>query len=260
MVGDSSTEADDLPLLSDYAPHAEEMYQAGIFPHKPRSPARRSYMTYVIHQAIQFLVGHEIAHISLGHVDSLASESDSPFIAEVGWINGDEQSIQRQTLEWQADLRSLSSAMASLKLTFELPSRPTPPWAMERETPGVMIFHWAFAVNTLFRLLGDGRFNPENLADASHPPFAIRRAMLMKQLYGWAMENWTQSPKAAVIAAIRLALQQTEAAFSQILGENPSLGGLSEAFSVESDDHQKRLVDFWIAGLSDRIAPFSYEG
>jgi hypothetical protein len=260
MIGEPSGEADDLPPLSGYVPRAEDMYRAAVYPIQPRTRARWSYATHLVQQAILFLVGHEIAHISLGHVDFLASKSGSPFIAEVGWIDTDQEGqIERQTLEWQADLRSLASGMASIKLTYESHNLDIPGWAKSPQAPGLLIFHWAFAVNSLFRLLGDGRFNPTNLAGESYPPTPMRRAMLMTEVYGWVMENWKQVPKKAVVAAIRLALQQTEAAFLTILGENATLGGLPEAFSHESRDHHKRLVKYWLNGLSDRVAPFSYE-
>ena len=62
-VGDSSGESSDLPTLLKYA-RAEAMYQAGVYPAKPRDPGRSAYATRLIQEAILFLVGHEIAYFT----------------------------------------------------------------------------------------------------------------------------------------------------------------------------------------------------
>ena len=75
-IGNLKEEADDLPPLRGYIPNAEELYQAG---HRsftmPRNNPRRQFALGLLRRhALLFLVGHEIAHIALGHVDYIESQ------------------------------------------------------------------------------------------------------------------------------------------------------------------------------------------
>ena len=75
FIGNPSAEADDLPPLTGYAAHAQEMYETGMRPNRPKTDPRWSYAIHLLRQAIFFLVGHEIAHISHGHVDYMESKT-----------------------------------------------------------------------------------------------------------------------------------------------------------------------------------------
>jgi hypothetical protein len=62
-----------------------------------------------------FLIGHEIAHITLGHVDYIASKTGSGFVPELGWdLPTEEGKLERQAMEVQADYRSVVSAIKRL--------------------------------------------------------------------------------------------------------------------------------------------------
>jgi hypothetical protein len=118
FIGDPSEETTDLPPLTDYATNGEHMFRAGILPTRPKNHARWSYASALVHRAFIFLVGHEIAHITRGHVDYLLSKEGEGFIPEVGWTEADaDASMERQALEADADCRSTVSAIDSAHLT-----------------------------------------------------------------------------------------------------------------------------------------------
>lgn len=70
-VGEPSDERRDLPLLQGLVPDAELMYQAGLSPELPKTRDRQKFAKALFDQALMFLVGHELAHITRGHVDYL---------------------------------------------------------------------------------------------------------------------------------------------------------------------------------------------
>lgn len=260
FIGKPSEEADSLPVFTGYVPHAQEMYEAGLKPNRPRNDERWFYAQHLLHEAILFLVGHEIAHISRGHVDYLGSKTGHGLIAELGWSNTDQIGlIERQALEMDADHRSVTSRVSSIRQTHETPNLSPPPWATAREPPGLLLFHWVLSMNSLFRLMGDGRFSSADLATRIHPPLPLRRAMASFSTFGCVMETWNAEIGKRTLAALRLAARHTEEAFNIILGENPTLGGMLEAVSPLGREHHKRLIECWVGGLRDRVAPFAYE-
>lgn len=108
-VGNPRGEASDSPPLTGLIPDAERMYQAGTLnPIRPRANARSDYSFHLFFQATLFLIGHEIAHITRGHVDYLNSKTDDPFLPEIGWnLASRVGRVERQALEVDADTRSL---------------------------------------------------------------------------------------------------------------------------------------------------------
>jgi hypothetical protein len=107
FIGSPSEEADHLPPLTGYRPEGQEMYEASIRPNRPKTDARGSYSSHLHYLAIQFLVGHEIAHITRGHVDYLKSNTGNGLIAELGTKNAEQNRlIESQTIDFDADRRA----------------------------------------------------------------------------------------------------------------------------------------------------------
>jgi len=176
FTGNPSEEANDLPPLAGYVPQAQQMYEAGLIAKPPKTNPRSSYATHLFDHSLLFLMGHEIAHITLGHVDYLQSKTEAALIAEMDWNQTDAEGlIERQSIEAQADTRSVFSGIASIQLTHAMPNLERRPWANSPPRPETMIFDWAFAMNSLFRLFGDSRFNSSGLARMTYPPLPIRR-------------------------------------------------------------------------------------
>jgi len=260
-IGNPKEEADDLPPLRGYIPNAEEMYQSGQRFTIPRNNPRRQFaLSRLRKHALLFLVGHEIAHITLGHVDYWQSQFGLAVISELGWgHNNPDKLIERQTLEWDADRRSIFSRIASIELEHRQPDLPVPLWSNSPESPGLMIYHFMFAINTLFRLFGDVRFNSLDLSNSSYPPFPLRRAMAGVTMLHAANSIWGPTLHDVTLHALQIANKHTEISFAMILGQNISMYGLIDAFSPIGKDHNMRLFKYMEGGLRERLAPFTYE-
>jgi hypothetical protein len=214
----------------------------------------------LFHAAVFFLLGHEIAHITRGHVDYLASNSGTSLISEIEFNREDEEAnIERQAIETDADRRSIWSCVASIELTLATPNLANAPWLPSRRLGLTdLIFDWAFAINSLFRLFGDKRFNPGDLETEVYPPHPLRRVIATNIAYTGLVFR-EPGRKGIVLPVLRDAMVYTDLAFARILGEEVRADGLDVAWSPLGKEHHERLLNESLRTLNDRLAPFAFE-
>jgi hypothetical protein len=157
-------------------------------------------------------------------------------------------------------MRSVFSRIGSLRLTYIASESGDlkVSWLNSNPSEAHLIFDWAFAMNLLFRLFGDVRFNASQLVTSSYPPLPLRRAMATTTAYAAVMEKWNPALKEKALHALRTALKYSEHAFATILGEKMSAEGLTDAYSPLGKEHYKHLMEYSFE-LQKRLAPFSYE-
>jgi hypothetical protein len=253
-VGNPRKEARTLPALTSFIPNAQRLLEAGIMPVVPKTAARAAYAEYLFDFAFNFLVGHEIAHISLGHVDYMLSKK------KLGWVSEqdrvvDEQIIERQSMEATADVRSVFSRIASIQLTQSKHGPQMPPWSDSPLTTEAMFFDWGLALHSTFRMFGERMIAPGNIVGTVHPPTTIRRLMASFCTY-MAVRQWDPALQASTGRALRDAMGYAEDAFDKILGSERSVGELSMA---KAQKYQERLANYSFGILRKKLRPFAYE-
>jgi Peptidase family M48 len=259
FIGEPSKEDEKLEPIKHYAPNADEMvrtYQLTT----PRDDIRALYASHLEDQAIMFFVGHEIAHISRGHVDYLLHQRSVLQAAELSNdAISDELQLERQSLEQDADRRSIQSRIISLKMTHSDVEYTGVPWAPSNKGAGLMIRDWSVSLSILFRLFGDARFVGSKLGSASYPPLPIRHRYA-KICASWGIANhWDADLSTVGSAAIENGHYEAEKAFATILGQPMSMEGYKQAMSQENVDHMKRLQAYWNSTLVGKLRPYSYE-
>jgi hypothetical protein len=259
-IGDPALESSDLPPFTHYRPHADSMAEENelLF---PNDPVRRSFADFVQTQAILFFIGHEIAHISRGHVAYLRERrqvAQSEEISSVPITDG-ELKIERQSIEQDADRRSIQARVHSLKNTHRNPAYAPPPWAMDDGRFLRLFQDWAISMSVAFRLYGDVRFTGLSLDNAAYPPLALRRlygemvaAREVEQAMGIGLQD-------GLMDALNGARNETEEAFALILGEPISMTGFLDAMSPAGREHAFKLQQYWNERMVERLKPFSYE-
>ncbi len=259
-AGDPGGEASDLPALAGLVPDADRMAKAVGVISRPKTEPRWLYSCHLLSQAALFIIGHEIAHITRGHVDYLASKTGIPMLPEIGWNQPDPAGLmERQALEGDADQRSFLSRLSSVRSMLAAQGQSAPPWLSVPCTLEQYLFDCQFSVDLLYRLFGDISFAGSNLTAASYPPLPLRRAMLRLITLAFVQEAWGSDMKAVATAALQRSAIEVESDFAIITGECISTGGMEDAFSPEGRAHMKLLSDCWSGGLRDRLAPFAYE-
>jgi hypothetical protein len=257
-IGDASKEASDLKPLEDYYPDAEEMLRS-LAVMTPKDPLRRAYAWFLQDQAEMFFVGHELAHITQGHVAYLAKKGHGA-TSEVGLAAGrDERAIlQRQGIELDADGRSIVSRIDSLRITYQNPATPALPWAPEAKGPGQMIQDWATSMNILFRIFGDERFSMAGLAQTSYPPLFLRRMMCNMAALANVVQIWDLELKKTAYESLLAARAETDGAFDAILGAESVEMPMTDADVKTAQAHMRRIEEVWDADLRPELRKLAF--
>jgi hypothetical protein len=266
-IGDPAVEQSSFPPLNDYTTDAQEMAQKRVHTGPPKDAVRFAYAVDLLTSAMFFVVGHELAHITRGHVDYLNSQSGTPIISEcnepnkgvlgAGWnLPTDQQKAERQAIEMDADQRSVRSSMASLKNKLESPETAR---VSGRHTIECLVYDWSVAMNTFFRLFGDLRATQSIVELGYYPPTPLRRFMAVKLAHAAVVTAW-KAPIAAKdsIRLLRDAALYTEMMFEILTGQS-SGKGVNDAFSQEGDEYAIKLNLYWMETLAPKIQKYAFE-
>jgi len=259
-AGDVKLERGDLGSLAGYVPDADVMYKKESL-YTPMDPVRCKYAAFLQHHAILFLVGHELTHVLHGHIDYLREKRGELFTAELEWVGNrdEEERIERQCLELDADRRSISSRIDSLRVTVNSGRAGIAPWRTNQEDPGLMIFDWAISLNILFRLFGDLRFSQVEPDRSAYPPLALRRSICEASACEAIDFLWAPSLYKLAIRALFVARMETELSFAKMLGEKFVVDQVRQPIPQIELDHTDKLMKYWNETVCDRLKPFSYE-
>lgn len=246
-----------------YSVRAEEMYQAGIRPIPPKTFERMHYSQMSAHSAFRFLIGHEIAHITLGHVDYFASKTGTAFVSELGWnLPTDEDILERQAMEAAADYRSVYSAIESLRLTNQTHFPESPEFLKRRHTLENLLFDWSFAMNTACRIFGDIVVDESELEASSYPPFPLRRFLNVVTAGSLIAELWKPSndERNKYFNALKHGTMYTELAFMKIQNKTFEAKGYNQVFGPLGAAYGDKVLKYIHNILSIKLKPFAYEG
>jgi hypothetical protein len=273
FVPSPTDEDSTLPPLK-YTLRAEDMYQAGILPVPPKSEDRLSYANHLLSYAFRYLIGHELAHITFGHIDYMLSKTGSGFIPELGWnLPTQEAKLERQVMEAAADMRSILSAIESARLLHKAPMPDKPTWIDKRRSLEDLFFDLSFAINTTCRIFGDAEVEGSYLSESSYPPWPLRR--LIMELAAGSYASYTDTGKPPETAddianAVRRGFQifgkslragsiYTEIAFLKIMNQEYGAKGLYQVSTRSGFEHCNKVQDYLTNTLSAKLEPFAYE-
>jgi hypothetical protein len=262
-VGDPASESPDVPLLQRLIPDAERMYQSGdLLVCKPKTEERFLYAHALHDHAMRFLVGHEIAHITCGHVDYLTSGNGAAIFSEVGLTDSSATGfLERQAIEVEADTRAIFANLASIEDTVKYHGQLEAPWSINRHpTIPEMLFDCCFAVNTLFRVFGDKRMTGVEIS-GPYPPMPLRRQSLVSLMLGYSKHYWNEMYEESIKPEIKWAVSETELAYAAITGDEPSDEVRQNVFGDQTimKSHLQQIIECMEGGLRERLKPFAYE-
>lgn len=156
-----------------------------LFPGKvSHDPTRRQLAKFYKFIAFQFIALHEFAHIAQGHVGYLQS-LHMPVYSELNPGSKDtmlEFSVN-QAMERDADMAATIRAyqIASHFMKLDKSTLESFPFYNDWET---FIFHWTFAVYSLFRLFGFKKYDDMEARLSTHPPPSVRMAIISLVVVG----------------------------------------------------------------------------
>ena len=272
FIGNTASEESSFPPLTNYTTNAEAMYLAGVYTGRPKNEERWSYASKLIERAMFFIIGHELAHITCGHIDYLNSKTGNSIISEIesrdsnsdvlgiGWnLPTEEYIVERQAIEVDADKRSVLSAMFSAKALHESPTTVSG-FRASRTTVEDLLFDWSISMNTFFRIFGDIRVKESSTTTDLYPSPPLRRFMATSFALQFVMLQWkpADEPNVTRNALMRGALYP-EIAFQIMTGQEYGAGGFYDAFSVDGMGYAKKIANYWTTTLAPKIAQYTYE-
>jgi hypothetical protein len=201
-----------------------------------------------------FFVGHEIAHISRGHVDYWQRERGQSTYSE----NSEESVatamlIERQCLELDADRRSVMTSVNSLRDTQSEASFKGLPWSGGASHAGSLFRDWSVAIAIVFRLLGDHRICDTNLRKA-YPPL-LSRWRYAEAIARYGIDRfWPIEEREAALSSIVAGRHDLARAFGTIIGN-----AVREEPEPPPADHLSMLQNYWNHTLLQKVSPYSYE-
>lgn len=240
LVGDAKAERETLPPVPWSNVNAESLFLDGVQPLGANSKERILLGRAIVDQAVMFLVGHEIAHITRGHVDFLLDELNAAYVSEKDTTEDVDAKLVRQSIEVDADYRSVQARCYSMHLTAKQNHKIVPIWSETPVSEQEYQYYALFAINVIFRLFGDKQFNFDELEQDSYPPLPLRRWLAMDHAANLMRSNWPPGSDSLISEAVMGSIKACEASFNAI-GAEPSEGGFTQAFTEEATEHMRKI-------------------
>jgi hypothetical protein len=239
-IGNVQAERDTLPAVNWSNVNAANLFYEGVRPIGAISNARVMLGKMIADQALMFLVGHEIAHITRGHVDFLSSVMGIDYVSEKQMPQLEDDRLVRQAIEADADRRSVYARCYSMHLAATQNANTTPIWSETPLTEQEFQYYSLFATNVIFRLFGDRQFSLDDLDEQWYPPLAIRRRMAMDYAENLMQSNWPPNSDDQIREAVLGSVKACEVSFTAI-GAEAAKGGFAQAFTLESAEHIRKI-------------------
>lgn len=253
-IGDPSKERTDLPPILDYVAKADQLCDANDLV-SPCDPVRSNYAAFLHDQAAMFFVGHEVGHISRGHVDFLWNErQEKPSDMEEA-----ELKIERQSLETHADQRTIASRVESLQeawLSGEY--QQLAPWVREGDDVTVLFRDLGTALAIAFRLVGDRQFADAEL-ERAYPSMRVRWAMAVTAAAHHVEGFWDPALLPSFKAGVTYGWSAVHDGFATALRQPDQLKDDEFRLTRPEYEHLMRLVDYGYSKMRARLRPYSYD-
>jgi hypothetical protein len=259
QIGHVNQEVENLPLVAGLGPDAQRLRDNATWWSSPCCPARNLYASYLADTAFDFLLCHEMHHITNGHVDYDNAQRGLPFLAELQWHPVDvEVSLDDLTMEMNADWSAVCDGIGSIRMKIEDPSKTAAPYRSYYRDAVQALFDWSFAICTLKRLFGAKPFAGGDQTKEDHPPFRVRQMMALTTAASFIIEKWDASLDESAAVRMLQAMTDVEQAFSIVTGEPCAVQGLTDAWGNLGKDYANRLIEHWKTKLRSKLVPFAY--
>jgi hypothetical protein len=256
-IGDVEQELENSPRLPFLPSDVLDMIRAGALPVLPRDEVRMGYFRHFVENAYDFLVSHELAHIANGHVDYLAVNDGTPFLAEFEAESvGSRCKLTRQTLEMDADSSAVGDAVMTVLGKAEGVASIPAPWDQFYRDPSEALLNWYIAIYSLFRVFGDSRFTSGVLKESWYPPMRMRQFMAGATAREHVLRRRPDLEERFCADAGK-AVAIVEHLFVQVFSSPVAVDGLQDVLSNTGFEHMDRLRNHWSQNVRTELHPFA---
>jgi hypothetical protein len=229
-----------------------------VAPIVPRDPNRRAYAIHLWHEALTFVLDHELIHIIHGHVGYLESSLGLNAIEENEYLGiQSDYALMRQTLEMDSDGIAANQWIQRLRHGY-YKDDPDPYDVLPPRTPlNHFTFRWAYAVSTFFRLLGDDTITAAGLDSRTHPPNRARQHITLATALTYVEAKWEPSWADRFARDLMRGVEGVEVAYKAMEHGDWSVEGLDESSDIKRA-YSMQLVNYWTETLREKLLPFAF--
>ena len=214
---------------------------ANIGTHIPNGQLRREFARNLVDQALMFLLGHEIAHITLGHVDYY---SQSFGIAEAEPLANRSSrlfagKLDRQIIELEADRRAAYSRIHSIWTTVDAAKARNLPWQPSLNSVEGLTYLIFCGLHLVFEIFSESNTRNE-LEVNGYPSPSLRHGVTWSAALNFLARKEPEIGRPAS-DTIQRARFDTQVALLVLLGRPPGSGTPDPSHSLEFNSYLKKM-------------------
>ncbi len=265
QIGNAALEERELPaVVSPIAgvirPDFWQMHDLSNWGGIPKDPQRQVFANIAVQMAMNFVLCHELFHISNGHLRWLKQAYGIRTISEFSFaptMHTPEFFLAMQTLEMDADMCASGTSLATY-VKAHIHNGEGPFQGSGFDNTEALTHAWLFSINILFRLLGDERLICE-ATNKSHPTSSIRMYMSWQNVK-YALKSALSTNEFDVTSIRTQAFTDSYYAMNYLAGRPPrDILGLQDVFrSNEAEIYTNRLKQNWRKVMRPELAALSY--
>lgn len=265
-VGNANLEE---PLKSPYLTGLpKSTKELNVASRSPKCGMREGFSRILTITSFHFLIAHEIAHLSNGHLAWMNSILQDSFISEVTGNNCSPLSaITQQTLEMDADasaVKQLFTAIYTIHMNHAEVTK-----GMNEESlhvhnaaygkPENIIYLLIYVSTIFFRIFDEAHWNKHSLSVSSHPPSPFRNIWVASTLQELIKGNIGADLANKVTEIGAEAYKDAALALGRLTNDKPNIDGLRGAISDEYSYYLSSLLKHW-GKIRPNLEPFSKGG
>ncbi len=210
----------------------------------PKDPVRMVYADVLHSHALNFLLDHEYAHISHGHVDYITAQ----FNANTLWEISQESSMETlfsQTLEMDADCSAVNSGIATILEAYQKSSFLPVHLRQYYSNFDESLVSWCIAIYTFFRIFSFADDHKKDIKTQTHPNSGLRQSIVMATIATILNEKFNSRILDNFVKNIGRITDTVEEAFSAISHQDYNPIAFYNAFRPEAQEHVHYLMKNW---------------
>jgi len=254
------------PLTSPYLTGLpKSTNELNVESRSPKCVMREGFSRILTITSFHFLVAHELAHLSNGHLAWINSLHEGSLISEVTGNNTKPLSaITRQTLEMDADASAVKQVITAIYKSPEVQTALTK--GMNKEslhvhnaaygTPEKTIYLLLYVTTIFFKIFDESYWNEHSLSVRSHPPSPFRNIWVGSTLQELIKRDISTDLAEKVTEIGAEAYKDAVLALGRLTDEKPNIDGLLGAISDKFAYYPSSLLKHW-GKIRPHLEPFS---
>lgn len=176
-IGNPNMEVENLPIIEKIKPFYIDFASGVELFNPPIDPILQMYASDLMMHSLNFILGHELAHIQEGHIGYLNDNNASPFIGELS-VNVDKKLLNpllNKTFEMRADSQAALLLLSNeLQKTILKIKNGNSQLAKIYLNPYSIIKRFIIVLPTIFRIFQDQRNENQSFSESNYPNPRLR--------------------------------------------------------------------------------------